>query len=72
MQTGGEPLCILKLTTNEARSLQNLFFLLLFASQVSKGINDDTKDEVKDDDDDHEEEEQVVNHPGCKQWLLHR
>lgn len=58
------------LTTDEAGSLQNFFFFLFFASQVSKGVDDDTKNEVEDDDDDHEEEQQVINHSGCKEWLL--
>lgn len=43
---------------------------MLFAPQVSEGVDDDTKDEVEDNDDDHEEEQQVVYHPGCKQRLL--
>ena len=59
------------LTTNEAGGLQHLFFFLFLASEVCKGVDDHTKDQVEDDDDDHEEEEQVVHHPGCKQGLLH-
>lgn len=60
------------LTTNEASCFQNFLFLLFFTSQVGKGVNDYTKDEVEDDDDDHEKEQQVVNHSGCKQWLLNK
>lgn len=43
---------------------------MFLTSQVSKGVDDDTKDEVKNDDDDDEEEQEVVNHPGRKQRLL--
>lgn len=58
------------LTANKAGRFQNLLFFLLFAPQVSKCVDDDTKDEVEDDDDDHEEEEQVVDYSGSKQRLL--
>lgn len=61
---------IISLTTDEASGLEHFLFFLFFTSQVSKGVNNDTEDQVKDDDDDHEEEEQVVDHPGCKQRLL--
>lgn len=61
---------LISLTADEAGSLQDFFFLLFFTPQVSKGVDDNTKDEVEDNDDDHEEEQQVVYHPGCKQWLL--
>lgn len=58
------------LTTNKTRCLQYFLFLLLFAPQVGKCVNDDTKDKVEHNNDDHEEEEQVVDHPGGKQGLL--
>jgi len=58
------------LTADEASGLQDFFFLLFFTPQVSKGVDDYTKNEVEDNDDDHEEEQQVVYHSGCKQWLL--
>lgn len=58
------------LTANKTCCLQYFLLLLFLTPQVSKGVNDDTKDEVKNYDDDHEEEEQVVNHPGRKKGLL--
>ena len=58
------------LTADKAGSLQDFFFHLYFTPQVSKGVDDNTKDEVEDNDDDHKEEQQVVYHSGCKQWLL--
>lgn len=58
------------LTTNEAGRLKDFFFLLFFTPQISKGVDDYTKDEVEDNDDDHEEEQQVVYHSGCEQGLL--
>lgn len=58
------------LTTDETRRFQYLLFLLFLAPQVSKSVNDDTKDEVEDNDDDHEEEKQVVDHSGSKKGLL--
>lgn len=57
-------------TADETGGFQDLLLPLLLASQVSKGVDDDTKDEVEYDDDDHEEEQKVVNHSGCKQRLL--
>ena len=47
--------------TDEAGVLDDLFFVGFLCSEISEGINDDTKDEVEDDDDDHEEEEHVVD-----------
>ena len=44
------------LTTNEACIFENFLLLLLFASEVSECINDDTKDEIENDNDDNEEE----------------
>lgn len=58
------------LTTDKTRRFQYLLFLLFLAPQVSKSVNDDTKDEVEDNDDDHEEEKQVVDHSGSKKGLL--
>ena len=34
---------------------------MLFGPEISKGINDNTKDQVQNDDDDNEEEKHVVN-----------
>lgn len=59
-----------RLTAYEASCFQNFLFLLLLTSQVSKRINDDTKDEVQDDDDDDEIEEEVINNSRSKQRLL--
>lgn len=58
------------LTADEARRLQDFLLLLFFTPQVSEGVDDHAKDEIKDDDDDHEEEQQVVDHSGRKKRLL--
>ena len=47
-------------TTNEASVPQPLFLGILLCSQVCKGINDHSKDEVLDDNDYHNEEEQEI------------
>ena len=47
-------------TTNEARVFEHFLLCLVFASEVSKGVDDDTKNEVEDDNDDNEEEEKIV------------
>lgn len=57
-------------TTDETGGFQNLLLPLFLTSQVSKGVDDDTKDKVKNDDDDDEKEQKVVNHSSCKQRLL--
>ena len=59
------------LTTNKARIFQNIFFLLLFCSQICKCVNDDTKNEVENNDDDNEKEEHVVNDPGNVEGFIH-
>ena len=51
---------------------QNIFLLLLLCSQVSKGINDDTKDEIENNDDYNEEEEHVVNDSCSIEWFVNR
>lgn len=43
---------------------------MFLTSQVSKGVNDDTEDEVKNDDNDDKEEQEVVHDPSSKQRLL--
>lgn len=58
------------LTADEAGRLQYLLLLLLLAPQISKSVNNDPKDEVKDDDNDNKEEEQVIDNPSGKQGLL--
>ena len=60
------------LTANKTGIFQNIFLLLLLCSQVCKGINDDTKDEIKNNDDDNEEEQHVVNDSGSIKWLVNR
>ena len=59
------------LTTDEARILQLFFLMVFLCSEISKGVDDDTKDEVlEDDNDDQEEEGEVVEHSEKEQWLL--
>lgn len=58
------------LTANKTCCLEDFLFFLLLTPQVSKCIDDDTKDEVEDNNYDHEEEQQVVDHPGCEKGLL--
>ena len=48
---------IIMLTTNEAVILQLFLFSVLLCSEVGKGVNDHTKDEVLKDDDNHYQEE---------------
>lgn len=57
-------------TTDETGGFQDLLLPLFLTSQVSEGVDDDTKDEVKNDNDYNEEEQEVVNHSGCEQRLL--
>lgn len=45
--------------------------MVFLCSEISKGVDDDTKDEVlEDDNDDQEEEGEVVEHSEKEQWLL--
>lgn len=57
-------------TTDETGGFQDLLLPLLLTSQVSEGVDDDTKNKVEDNDDDDEEEQKVVNHSGRKERLL--
>lgn len=57
-------------TTDETGGFQDLLLPLFLTSQVSEGVDDDTKDKVKNNDDNDEEEQEVVNHSGCKERLL--
>lgn len=57
-------------TTDETGGFQDLLFSLFLTPQVRKGVDDNTKDEVKNNDDNDEEKQKVVNHAGCKQRLL--
>jgi len=43
---------------------------LLLAPQISKGVNNDPKDEVQDNDNDNESKEEGVDNPSRKQGLL--
>ena len=58
------------LTTNETGVLQLVFLLVFLGPEVSKRVDDDTKDEVLDDDDDHQEEGKVVEDSQEKQCVL--
>lgn len=58
------------LTTDETGRLQHFLFLLFFTPQISKGVDNDTKDQIEDNNDDHEEEQQVINYSGSEQRLL--
>lgn len=57
-------------TTDETGGFQDLLLPLFLTSQVGEGVDNDTKDEVKNNDDNDEEEQKVVNNSGCKQRLL--
>ena len=57
-------------TTYEAGVLENLFFLLFLAPQVSKRVDNDTEDEIEDNDDDDEEEQQIIDDTSKEQRLL--
>lgn len=59
-------------STYETRIPQDQLLLLLLTPQISKGINDHTKDQIQNDNDDHEEEEQVIDDTGNEQWFLER
>jgi hypothetical protein len=56
-------------TADKTRVLDDFLFLLFLWSEVSEGVDDDTKDEVEDDDDDDEEEQHVVDHTRREQPL---
>lgn len=58
------------LTTNKTSGLQDLFLLLFLTPQISKGVNNDPKDEVEDNDNDNEEEEEVIDNSSREQGLL--
>lgn len=60
-----------KPTTDKTRVLEYFLRVLFLAPEVSKGVDDDTKDKVQDYDDDHEEEQQVIDDSRSKQVLLH-
>ena len=50
------------LTTNEAVVLKLFLLSILLCSEVGKGVNDHTKDEVlEDDDNDYQEEGEIVD-----------
>lgn len=53
-------------TTNETGVFEYQLLLLFFTSQISKGINDDTKNEIEYNNDDNEEEQQVINDTGSE------
>ena len=48
-------------STNKTGVLDNFFFIIFFSSEISKCVNDDTKDKVEDNNDDNKEEEHVID-----------
>lgn len=59
-------------TADETGGFQNFFLPLFLTSQVSKGVDDNTKYEVEHDDNDDKEEQKVIHYPGSKQRFLDR
>lgn len=47
--------------TNKTGVLDNFFFIIFFSSEISKCVNDDTKDKIEDNNDDNKEEEHVID-----------
>ena len=47
--------------TNKTGVLDNFFFVIFFSSEISKCVNDDTKDKIEDNNDDNKEEEHVID-----------
>ena len=47
--------------TNEAGVSNNVVFLLLFISQIGKGINNNTKNEIENDNNNSKVEEHIVD-----------
>ena len=62
----------LKFTAYKTGVAENLILGLFFTPEISKCVDDHTKDEVEDDDDDDEEEEQIVDDPRGIQRFLDR
>jgi hypothetical protein len=54
------------LTTYEACVPKNFIFSLFLTSQISKCVDDNTKDKIQDDNDNYEEEQQVIHKSGYK------
>ena len=52
--------------TYETGILKYQLLLLLFTSQIGKGINNDTKNQIEHNNNDNEEEQQIVNNTGRK------
>ena len=61
---------IIWLTANKAGVLENLFLSLIFTSEISEGVDDDTKDQIEDDNDDDEEERKVVYYTSEEETVL--
>ena len=57
-------------TTYEAAVLQDLLLRLFFTSQVSKRVNDHTKDQVQHDDNHDKEKQQIVYNSSSKITVL--
>ena len=58
------------LTADEARVPLDVVLLLFFRTQISKRINNDTKNQVENDNYQHKEEQQVVDNTQGKVTLL--
>lgn len=56
--------------TDKAGVLQYQLFLLFFATQIGKGVDDDTKNQIQYDNDDDEEEQQIVDDTCDEQGFL--
>ena len=63
-------ICKTLFTTHEARISENFFFLLFFTSQISKRVDDDTKNEIENYDDDNEVEKQIIHDAEVEKRLL--
>ena len=48
-------------STYKTGILDNFFLVLLFGSQISKSVDDDTENKIKYDDDNHEKEEHIID-----------
>ena len=59
-------------TADEAGILDDLLLVILLCPEISEGVDDDTKNQVKDYNDDHEEEEHVVDEPEGVERLIAR
>lgn len=54
---------------NKAGAFENQLFLLFLRSQVSKSVDDDTKNKIQNNNDNNEEEQKIVDDSRHKKWL---